>query len=402
MPTSHIYGGIADGLQKGIMLGISLRQQKMAEAKQANDQQLQDQAMELQKLEHENTQRSQKRSYALDLWDKIKDPVAKARFWNARIKDDETGIPSMPDDMNEQLLSMGKRMKEYYKAVDPKDPKTYATADQLFFGDLTENLPLLNQYDKAADTLIKAKPEMPGAKGGGAQSTFAQKLAAYQAGTLTEKEFLTSVQAIPQYSVEEKATISSNAGLAGAGEDAWKKDREDAVAAQKMKMSIAAGRAEVDKGIYTGAGANIAQDFDRWLQTAGIELNGQTVSNTQTYASVMGNVVGQIIRAFGSGTGLSDADREYATKIAGGQITLTEEAIRKLLDINDRIADWTIKNYQERTNHLGEGQLKESLKLPGAALGPKNPSASGSGAGPATTGGSTQSFTYDPSTGTLK
>ena len=41
--------------------------------------------------------------------------------------------------------------------------------------------------------------------------------------------------------------------------------------------------------------------------------------------------VGRIIKLFGAGTGLSDADREYAEKIVAGNITMTEEAMRRLL-----------------------------------------------------------------------
>jgi hypothetical protein len=56
----------------------------------------------------------------------------------------------------------------------------------------------------------------------------------------------------------------------------------------------------------------------------------------------MGANVGRIIKQFGAGTGLSNADREYAAKIAAGEIALTETALRRILDINDRAANRAI------------------------------------------------------------
>jgi hypothetical protein len=56
----------------------------------------------------------------------------------------------------------------------------------------------------------------------------------------------------------------------------------------------------------------------------------------------MGANVGRIIKQFGAGTGLSDADRDYAAQMAGGKINLTEAALRKILDINDKAANRVI------------------------------------------------------------
>ena len=60
------------------------------------------------------------------------------------------------------------------------------------------------------------------------------------------------------------------------------------------------------------------------------------VDATQAYLATAGRQVGQVIRLFGSGTGLSDADREYAEKIAGGSQKMTKEALKKLVDMAKR------------------------------------------------------------------
>ena len=120
---------------------------------------------------------------------------------------------------------------------------------------------------------------------------------------------------------------------------------EDAISSKQI---ISEGLALVKQGIYTGPAANIKKNFNKWLQETGINIGGQKAANTEAFAGIMGLQVGKIIKAFGSGTGLSDADREYAQKVAGGEITLTEDSIRKLLDINDRLADFTIFEYNSQ------------------------------------------------------
>jgi formyltetrahydrofolate synthetase len=51
---------------------------------------------------------------------------------------------------------------------------------------------------------------------------------------------------------------------------------------------------------------------------------------------------------FGAGTGLSDADREFAKLIAGGNTQVTEAALRRILDINERAARGVIALHNER------------------------------------------------------
>jgi hypothetical protein len=58
--------------------------------------------------------------------------------------------------------------------------------------------------------------------------------------------------------------------------------------------------------------------------------------------------VAQIIKQFGAGTGLSDADREFARMAAAGDIGLTSKSIKRIMEINDRAATNLIKRYTEK------------------------------------------------------
>lgn len=132
----------------------------------------------------------------------------------------------------------------------------------------------------------------------------------------------------------------------------------------------------LNQGIFTGSAANIRVGFSKWLREANIYIGGRKVSNTEAYASMMGLQVGKIIKQFGSGTGLSDADREYAEKIVGGRVTVSEDAIRKLIDINRRIAEFTINEYNTQTDEaraaINERDYFQKVSIPEGRMG--NPS----------------------------
>jgi hypothetical protein len=81
---------------------------------------------------------------------------------------------------------------------------------------------------------------------------------------------------------------------------------------------------------------------------------GIDVSATEAYFAGIGQQVAERITAFGAGTGLSDADREFAKKIAGGEETLTVGAIRRIIRINNESARNVIGNYNEERTRLAK------------------------------------------------
>ena len=133
----------------------------------------------------------------------------------------------------------------------------------------------------------------------------------------------------------------------GQGEVALK-SQATAQDAADMINTIKIGRGLIQQGIVTGFGADFRVDLGRALKLAGIETGDDAVANTQAFAATMAQNVGKLIKQFGAGTGLSDADREYAIKMAGGQITLDEGAIKKILDINERAAKNTIEQHNKK------------------------------------------------------
>ena len=108
---------------------------------------------------------------------------------------------------------------------------------------------------------------------------------------------------------------------------------QDAI--QSMRSDIDSERL-MDDGIIAGIGANFLIGAGKALSRLGFHKFDDPIANTEAYVSQKGNQVAQVIKAFGSGTGLSDADRKYAERIAGGDITVSEGALRYISDINNR------------------------------------------------------------------
>jgi hypothetical protein len=114
---------------------------------------------------------------------------------------------------------------------------------------------------------------------------------------------------------------------------------------QEAEGSYAAVRAAdnmlgaIEDGIFAGPAAGAAEVgakifslmADRKSPPEAVaEMIGQ-LRNSEFYDTQGGILVGQIIRLFGSGTGLSDADREYAQKIAGALRSMQPESLKTVL-----------------------------------------------------------------------
>ena len=126
------------------------------------------------------------------------------------------------------------------------------------------------------------------------------------------------------------------------------KSRTAAEDAAQILQANQVGRDILKSGAITGAGANFFVGLNNALQQGGIDFGyADAAANSQAYAAAMAQNVGKLIKQYGAGTGLSDADRDYATKAAAGEISMDEKAIRRILDINDRAANFVIDRHNK-------------------------------------------------------
>lgn len=125
------------------------------------------------------------------------------------------------------------------------------------------------------------------------------------------------------------------------GKGQAKKLLDDKIAAEDASgiiRTVQQGRQLLQSGMITGFGAEALTQIGSALNQAGFNFAEDAVANTQAFSANMAQNVGRIIKQFGAGTGLSNADRDYAEKMAGGKVTLDRKAIERILDINERAA----------------------------------------------------------------
>jgi soluble lytic murein transglycosylase-like protein len=144
--------------------------------------------------------------------------------------------------------------------------------------------------------------------------------------------------------------------LKGVGER-FVEDLGKAKSASTMIGTLHEARKQIDGGAITGALA----DQRLGLQKLGalFGLSPDQVANTETFQATMGGVVLDLVKGLGSGSGISNADRDYAERVAGGRIGLDETSIRRLLDIGERAARARIKGVNTDADRLMKAQPDE-------------------------------------------
>jgi len=72
------------------------------------------------------------------------------------------------------------------------------------------------------------------------------------------------------------------------------------------------------------------------------------VAATESYLGTAGRQVGQVIKLFGSGTGLSDADLQFAKKIAAGDESMDKDALKRLVSLARKAIKGQVENFNRQ------------------------------------------------------
>jgi len=116
----------------------------------------------------------------------------------------------------------------------------------------------------------------------------------------------------------------------------------------------------VADGIFTGLGADAIVEIARVGSFFGID--SPTLDNTQAFALERFAKVADIIQAYGAGTGLSDADREFALAQAGVP-TFEKSTLERMLRIERQVAEFQLQKSRE----MIDKSVEEGLLTTGAA-----------------------------------
>ena len=158
---------------------------------------------------------------------------------------------------------------------------------------------------------------------------------------------ITNVVKVPAQELEFEKELGSGQAKA------ILKSKEQAEDAREMLDTVRIGRGILKSGAITGAGADFFVGLNQALKTAGVDFGYADASaNSQAYVANMAQNVGKLIKLFGAGTGLSDADRKYAIEMAGGRIALDRKALEKILDIQERASKNVINRHNKKVSGI--------------------------------------------------
>jgi hypothetical protein len=122
----------------------------------------------------------------------------------------------------------------------------------------------------------------------------------------------------------------------------------------------------LDKGVFTGAGAGLKLQVAKVAQLLPGDWSNERIANTETFLATQARQVASILasKAFGSGSSITDSDRQYAAKIAGGQETLDERSLRWLVETNERAARWELNRYNDSVKTFDPKKQFDFLHVP--------------------------------------
>ena len=120
--------------------------------------------------------------------------------------------------------------------------------------------------------------------------------------------------------------------------------RDKARVAKDTLMLLDRQLARIDGGMPTGIAANISVGLKKVGQLMGMPYDPELIS-AEEYMMEVATLVKQEIKAFGSGTGLSDKDRDFTQVMVGGDITKQAEALENILKKFRDAAIGTLSTY---------------------------------------------------------
>lgn len=146
------------------------------------------------------------------------------------------------------------------------------------------------------------------------------------------------------------------------------KSYDEALAASKGLTSLQATRDAFDKGMFTGSMADQKLFMTKFADALGMspEEAQKAASNTEVFSATIGSQVMSLIKGLGSGTSITDSDRNFVNSMVGGNIKLQPESIKRLLDITEKASEAKIDQHNQRYTQAKNSGLKDlyDMKVP--------------------------------------
>jgi phage tail protein X len=104
-------------------------------------------------------------------------------------------------------------------------------------------------------------------------------------------------------------------------------------------------------GVIAGAAAGDRLALQKIGSLLGV-ADPSAITNTESLRAAAGPLVLATVKGLGAGSGISNADREFAAAMAGGNIELGEPSIRRMIDIQEQAAREKMTRSQGVINQL--------------------------------------------------
>ena len=105
----------------------------------------------------------------------------------------------------------------------------------------------------------------------------------------------------------------------------------------------------VNQGIIAGFGADARLSAAKLGAFFGV-ADPTIIQNTETFRSAIAPQIAAMMKATVGSTQISNADREFAEKAAGGSIALDESTIKRLLGIMEKAGNAVLEEHQRKLN----------------------------------------------------
>lgn len=117
--------------------------------------------------------------------------------------------------------------------------------------------------------------------------------------------------------------------------DSYAEQNKAVESARKSYANLDKMEALLDSGILSGKFAELELATKQALVDAGV-IDDVKVGNTEKFVQIAARQTIALLASgvFGTAQSITDNDRNFAEKLAGGKITVTEDTLRTLLDIN--------------------------------------------------------------------
>jgi len=178
----------------------------------------------------------------------------------------------------------------------------------------------------------------------------------------TEASQLELQPAPPQVQKIQNITAGMGDELAKVGAKSFAELAENAGKSAAALSTINRSLPTIDN-MFTGAGAEIKLNIARYAEALGLSgdylVDPASIVDTEAYVANAGQRVAEYIVNLGAGTGLSDADREYAQAVVAGKITVSAETLKRLLKELKQGAQNKINRYKQTRSRVAKSLGKD-------------------------------------------